>query len=568
MSLLSRALAAGAELASTLKLDGWVNSLIGLGVAYRDKAVHTVFVRPPLLTPQECSDLYHFDDFAAQIVGAVPEDATREGIEVVRTTEQKDDGEDLDVGEAQEDAMRVSDRLNELGALGVTKEAMTWARCVGGGGILGLFEGAGLPNEPLDESRIQRIVKLIQVDRQDLSPERYYVSGPKAGEPERFWLNLVTQSGVQATNTVVHESRIIWFRGASTSRREKLVNGGWDHSVLQRVINILRQVNGGWDSVVNMMYDMSQAAIYINGLIDSLGGEGEEEVQKRIRLINLIRSTTGLLALDAGTKDEPAEKFEVTERASVTGASDLLDRLFVRLAAAARMPVTRLMGQSPAGLNATGDADIRWWYDTIRVSQRLEIRPRYLHLVRWVAIELKLDLEGWDITFPPLWQMTPQEEAALRKSIAETDTLYMDGQVVLPEEITLSRWGSGKYSTEYVVDIEARKAALKATSDPKAGGEQGTVGARAQALLELVEKVTSGAVSRETATVILLKLFAMTEEEANRTLGPEGFKATPKVVPGLPAPVQPKTEPKAPEPPNAKAPGKPAIDPEEDPDGE
>jgi phage-related protein (TIGR01555 family) len=289
------------------------------------------------------------------------------------------------------------------------------------------------------------------------------MAGPKIGEPEIYYLNLTTQSGIQASNVRVHESRIVWFRGASTSRKERITNGGWDHSVLQRLYPVLQQVNGAWGAVMSMMQDMSQAVLKLEGLIDMMGTDrGPETMQARVQFMNLVRGITRMLVLDAGGKDSPGESFDVIERSSVVGAEALVDRLFTRLAAAARMPVTRLMGQSPAGLNATGDADVRWWYDTIRVCQTFEVKPRYLVLVRWVCIELGIEPTGWDATFPPLWQMSPSEEAALRKSIAETDAIYIGAQVVLPEEITLSRWGSGKYSTETQVDLEVRQAALEA----------------------------------------------------------------------------------------------------------
>ncbi|MGL5219793.1 MAG: hypothetical protein ACRC8G_10025, partial [Plesiomonas shigelloides] len=39
------------------------------------------------------------------------------------------------------------------------------------------------------------------------------------------------------------------------------------------------------------------------------------------------------------------------------------------------------------------------------------------------------------IKFKPLWQMSPQEEAAIRLSDAQADALYLDRQVVDQEEV-------------------------------------------------------------------------------------------------------------------------------------
>ena len=52
-------------------------------------------------------------------------------------------------------------------------------------------------------------------------------------------------------------------------------------------------------------------------------------------------------------------------------------RTFLQVAAgAADIPVTRLLGQSPAGLSATGDSDTRNYYDMIAARQELDLRPQ------------------------------------------------------------------------------------------------------------------------------------------------------------------------------------------------
>ena len=52
-------------------------------------------------------------------------------------------------------------------------------------------------------------------------------------------------------------------------------------------------------------------------------------------------------------------------------------RTFLQVAAgAADIPVTRLLGQSLAGLSATGDSDTRNYYDMIAARQELDLRPQ------------------------------------------------------------------------------------------------------------------------------------------------------------------------------------------------
>jgi phage-related protein (TIGR01555 family) len=48
-----------------------------------------------------------------------------------------------------------------------------------------------------------------------------------------------------------------------------------------------------------------------------------------------------------------------------TGLSDVYECMMMDVAGAARIPVTKLFGRSPAGMNSTGESDMRNYYDYI-----------------------------------------------------------------------------------------------------------------------------------------------------------------------------------------------------------
>jgi hypothetical protein len=140
-----------------------------------------------------------------------------------------------------------------------------------------------------------------------------------------------------------------------------------------------------------------------------------------------------------------------------------LDRFALRLATAARMPVSLLLGQSPAGLQATGDSDIRFFYDAIKSNQQTSLRPRVEYLLRvlWGAADGPTSgkqPENWSFDFNDLWQLTDEQKATVRKTQAETDALYMQWDVLTPDEVAISRFGGDAYSTETVLDMETRLA--------------------------------------------------------------------------------------------------------------
>ena len=71
-------------------------------------------------------------------------------------------------------------------------------------------------------------------------------------------------------------------------------------------------------------------------------------------------------------------------------------------AGAADIPVTRLLGQSPAGLSATGESDTRNYYDMIAARQEVELRPRLERLDRLVLHSAGVDPEALTFEFRPL----------------------------------------------------------------------------------------------------------------------------------------------------------------------
>lgn len=490
-ALLTRLLTQGTKSVGAIvsRMDSWVNQLTGLGSTLRDKGMASEFQRDVPLTVEQCEALFHGDDMANRIVSAVPDDALREGIDIrpvgveeegldlpeaeLEDPEEGPEGQpegyreparmDADVAEESEDLPALQARVRELELVDRVREAMTWARCTGGAAVMLLVDGSGTADQPLVEERVTRVAGLAVVDRGDLTPATWYQdpSHPKYGDVETWYINLFNPQGVMVVSNVrVHETRLVMFRGAMTSRRERIRNGGWDHSVLQRSINILRQTNSAWDSVIHMMNDLSQAVFKINGLIDAIAEDDHTKIQKRMAVVDMVRSVARAIVLDSEDED-----FKVVERGAVTGVDGLLDKTFLRLAATARMPVTILLGQAPAGLNATGAIDLRWWYDTVRTAQTHEIKPRAEKIIRLLCLELGLDPDGYEVCFPSLWQMTPTEEADLRAKIATADKAYVDMQAVLPEEVTLSRFVRGDYSKglgQLRVDLESRRRMLAA----------------------------------------------------------------------------------------------------------
>lgn len=434
------------------RLDTWANPVTGFGTS-RDKTTYGQILPSRLLSDEELSAIYHHDDMGARMVDVVPQEMFREGFSV-------------ETGDPEVDTI-IADKHEEIGTRQHFAEGFRWARAFGGAGVLIGADDGREAIEPLRIEKCRDIDYLYPIDRRLLWPVSYYTEpGPKMGEPKTF---LVTTIGGYTYNTSeVHESRLILFQGAATGRREKLQFRGWNMSVYQRAYEILRQFNSGWTSVETMLVDGNQAIFKMGGLSEILRAGGETELQTRLRTMDMFRSVIRAIVVDADAKEE----FE-RQSVSFEQIPQVLEKFMLRLSATVETPVTILMGQSPAGMNATGESDFRWFYDRMRSKQNQEGSPRVRHLTDlWLRTKRGRELvkkrpEVLTVKWPPLWTETPLVAAQRRLAIAQGDAVYIQSQAVMPEEVTLSRFRPEGFQEELQITPEAteyRKALVASRS--------------------------------------------------------------------------------------------------------
>jgi len=103
------------------------------------------------------------------------------------------------------------------------------------------------------------------------------------------------------------------------------------------------------------------------------------------------------------------------------GLKDIYDSMCLDLSGAAHIPATKLFGRSPAGMNATGESDLKNYYDYVDGLRESKLRPVLERLLPVLLMsawgEVPADV---DIQFPPLWTPTAREVADIAKAKTET----------------------------------------------------------------------------------------------------------------------------------------------------
>jgi phage-related protein (TIGR01555 family) len=458
------------------RADGWTNVYSGLGVTGRDKRLGAAFTADRL-DEQTCEEMWLGDDICARIIEAQPEAELRQGFELVvsDTTAAprpappvRLDGKDGREDNGSDLAQELMAHFDEREATLNLTTARQYARAYGGSALLlGAQDGQSF-DQPLNEGAIRSVPWLKVLRPRECWPARYYRTreSPKFGEVSHYRVQRDTLGGGSSGMLEVHESRIIPFYGVVVSTRQRSARNSWGDSVLVRVLEKVSDFQAAFQAAGVLVQDFSQAVFKMAGLAELLMGGDDDVIIKRAQSIDMSRSVARALLID---KDEDFER----KATPITGLPELLDRLCIRIAAAARMPVTVLMGQSPAGMNATGASDIRNWYDQVAGERTRFLLPRHNRLLRVLMLAADAPTKGkepkrWSVKYPPLWQMTEGEEADLRGKVATSDVAYINAGVLLPEEVAVSRFGGDKWTMETQLDEKARAAADAVQVEPTA----------------------------------------------------------------------------------------------------
>lgn len=412
--------------------DGLENVVAGLGTD-RDKRSYSVWADPRILTRQELENMYRGSWLAKKIVNAVADDMTREWLHVIFD----DDSEKSQFAiEKAEKCFAVRRKINE---------ALRWSRLYGGATVIIGTRDKNLA-KPLDVKNVRKgdMRYLHVVDRWRLSPSGSLnrdLENPNFGMPNNY---VLAESAVQ-----VHHTRVLRFNGEKLPYFAWLRNAMWDDSVLQHVMDSLMNCDTTTQAIATMMFESNVDVVKSEGLADVLARkDGEAVLTKRFQVAALLKSFNRMLLLD-GT-----ESYEKKQN-SFANLDKVIQQFMIDVSGAADIPMTRLFGTSATGMNATGDNDIRNYYDMVSAKQEAELRPQleYLYEVL-VRSELGHMPEDFRFDFNPLWQLSETEQATVEKTRADRDHVYLNAGVVTEALVARELKERGTYRNMTDDDIE------------------------------------------------------------------------------------------------------------------
>lgn len=389
--------------------DAFSNPLFRLGYGSQSPLEATEYPLTRMTDNYALLNSLYRDNWVVQnVVGIIPDDMTKKWF--------------APAGAVGPEHLKELDRVQRVTALRErVNEGLRWGRLYGGAAGLIMIRGQeGMLGQPLELESIYpgTFQGLYILDRwQGVVPGMELVF--EGGEPVPAYYSITDARG----NTVakVHHSRLVRFTGRDLPFLERVAELYWGESEVEALYNDVVKHDNVAANMAALTFRANvdtKEVQNLDQLFSVTSGEQQRRFWNVMQAQSVMKSNFGMQLVNRGDQIKNTQY-------TFTGLQEVYDSMCLDLSGASRIPVTKLFGRSPAGMNATGESDLRNYYDYVDTLREAKLRPilekllPVLAMSAWGAVP-----DGLDITFPPLWTPTAAEvaEIALKKAQAIRDT--------------------------------------------------------------------------------------------------------------------------------------------------
>lgn len=453
---------AGRNVGRKLTLDEFVNPLARSGAGMPNLLEATEYPLTRFTQNwQVLNSLYRSHWVVQKIINTIPQDMMKNGY---------DFQSDINPGQIQ----KISKVIRQTRLHSKILNGLYWGRLYGGAAGIIMIDGeADRMDEPLDLDRVMpgAFKGLLIMDRwsgiipsADLITD---ITDPDFGMPEYYEVTLPEGQGV----IQLHNSRVCRFSGREMPYLEKLAENYWGTSEMEHVFSELKKRDNVSWNIALLTFMANIRVMKIDGMEQLLaygGDKSQQALYNTLEGLNMMLNNNGIQILG---KDDSYESHQYT----FSGLGEVYDRFMMDVSGACGIPVTKLFGRSPAGMNSTGDADMDNYYDTIEQSQESQLRPVLDKLLPIVCMSaLGAVPDDLDYIFNPVRRPSNDEKQSLgSQQTAAVVQAYTAGLV--SEKTALRELQGSSKLTGMWTNITDKQ--IEAASDqPEAAGEMNIPG--------------------------------------------------------------------------------------------
>lgn len=395
-------------------------------------------------------------------IDLVADDMTRAGCDITSPIKTKDEE-------------KINNSFTDLEIWNAFNDGIKWSRLYGGALLVILIDGQDL-SDPLRLEGVPRggFRGLAVFDRWMLEPDFSRVGtvsdlGPRLGEPKFY---KITGYAHALSGQKVHYSRCIRLEGIRLPYWQRVMEMGWGISVLERLYDRMIAFDAATTGAAQLVHKSYLRVFKVDGLRQLCAAEGEmlQQFAKYVDLMRRYQGQEGMTLIDG------ADEFLAETKTGFNGIPEALMQFGQQIAGALQVPLVRLFGMSPAGFSATGESDLRTYYDGINQRQNKDLKTGVGKVFRVVARSESVDLgSGFAFGFRPLWQLTEEAKAAVGNSITSTINQSQELGIVSTQqalrEYRASARLTGIWASITEEDVERADPELHSAMEGGEGGE-------------------------------------------------------------------------------------------------
>lgn len=401
-------------------LDSFVNFQHKLGVGADNPLSSGTYGFNPITRNRTTLEWIHRGSWLGGLaVDVVADDMTRAGIEYITEMDP-------------EHSSKIDKRVTSLGVWHALNETIRWGRLYGGALAVALVDGQDMRTPlRLDTVGPGDFKGLLVLDRWMVEPttdDLITDFGPSLGMPKYY---RVGSNAPALRGAGIHHSRVmVRHDGVTMPYQQRLTENLWGMSVLERLWDRMIAFDSASTGAAQLIYKAYLRTLTIDGLRDliSAGGKPLEGLTAYVDNMRRMQGIEGMTVIDG------KDKFEVQNSTAMSGMDSILIQLGQQLSGALQIPLVRLFGQSPSGLNSTGESDLRMYYDHIAQLQARDLLEGVTKVYCMVAASESLPLPpDFSIGMKSLWQLKDDEKQNIAKTNSETIDAVLQAGIISPQ---------------------------------------------------------------------------------------------------------------------------------------
>ena len=287
---------------------------------------------------------------------------------------------------------------------------------------------------------------------------------PDFGLPEYYEVRDETGSG----NYRVHHSRVLRFTGTKMPYWEQVAEQYWGTSAIEAMYDELIKRDNVAHNIANLTFKANLNVLKVENLDQMFATSSTVHQRRMYQMLSAINTIENSLGIRLINSTDDLQQLQY----SFSGLPEVMDSAMMDMAGATCIPVTRLFGRSPAGMNSTGESDDRMYRQTLEQERAIHITPVLERLIPIVCHSaIGKFPAGSSFKYPSLIETSPQDKAQIiDQSLNPMERLFQAN--LIPGDAVLEAFRNTQEAldvTSTITDEMIEKVRGKYSNDLQAG---------------------------------------------------------------------------------------------------